>query len=311
VTLPFVGTSGFDESLRQAIADFDIGGIYTPNLVVWDYLHRCMQASFPGVTLVNESPIESEVAPYHKALAFGRSVRAHPLELSGSGPVRPSITELELAALFHHAEAIPGMCDHEKIRALCDVFRSTPAGDIVEIGSWWGKSAFVLLRLAQCYGTSSLLCVDPWSNTHLLQNDERSLLDRVPVNADEALTMFQLNLLPYSNGAVNYLRLPSVDASAEYRSRRIVSTPVFGETTYSGRIALLHIDGNHSYANAQSDVASWCDLVMPGGWIVIDDYTWPYGDGPQRAGDAFLSEHHDQIANAFVMGSALFVQLKT
>jgi hypothetical protein len=135
VHLPYVGVPGFDESLRQAVADFDIGGIYTPNPVVWDYLHRCMQVSFPGVTLVNGSPVDSEMAPYHTALEFGRSVLAQPLELTGSGPSCPSVSALEIAALFHHAETIPGMCDHEKIRALCEIFRSTPAGDIVEIGA--------------------------------------------------------------------------------------------------------------------------------------------------------------------------------
>lgn len=134
-------------------------------------------------------------------------------------------------------------------------------------------------------------------------------MDRVPVNADEALTVFQINLLPYSNGEVNYLRLPSVEASAEYRRSQVVITPVFGETSYLGRIAVLHVDGNHSYESAQSDVASWHELVMPGGWIIIDDYIWPYGDGPQRVGDAFLTEHRGSIEHAFVMGGALFVQL--
>lgn len=309
VSLPYVGVPGFDELLRKAISDFDIGGIYTPNPVVWDYLNRCMQDAFPGVALVNGSPVENEVAPYHKALAFGCSVRAHPLELDGSSPLRPSISELEIAAIFHHAETIPGMCDHEKIRALCDVFRSAPAGDIVEIGSWWGKSAFVLSRLAKSYGIGNLLCVDPWSNVHLAQNDERGLLDRVPINADEALTIFQINLFPYSGGTVNYLRLPSVEASVQYRRSHVVATSVFGETSYSGHIAVLHVDGNHSYESAQSDVASWHELVMTGGWIIIDDYIWPYGDGPQRVGDAFLTEHRDSIEHAFVMGGALFVRL--
>lgn len=309
VHLPYVGVFGFDESLRQAIADFDIGGIYTPNPVVWEYLRRSIQISFPGLMLVNGSPVDSEMAPYHKALEFGHSVHARPMKLMGSGPSRPSLSALEIAALFHHAETIPGMCDHEKIRALCEIFRSTPAGDIVEIGSWWGKSAFVLSRLAHCYGTGSLLCVDPWSNAHLIQNDERGLVDRVPLDAEEALTVFQINLLPHANGAVNYLRLPSIEASAEYRRSCIVTTPAFGETMYSGAIAVLHVDGNHSYANAQSDVASWHDLVVPGGWIVIDDYTWPYGDGPQRVGDEFLAAHREQIACAFVMGGSLFIQL--
>jgi hypothetical protein len=103
--------------------------------------------------------------------------------------------------------------------------------------------------------------------------------------------------------------MPSTEASEHYRNNPTVQTATFGKTTYSGRIALLHIDGNHSYANARADVTSWSNLVIPGGWIIIDDYIWPYGDGPQRVGDEFLEENHDKIAVSFVMGSALFIQI--
>lgn len=309
VHLPYVTEPNFDQALRQVIADLDIDGIFTPNPVVWDYLNRCVNASFPGVALVNASPVDSEVAPYHKALRFGQQVLTDPLELAASITPQLSSSALEIAALFHHAEAIPGMCDHEKIRALLEIFRFSPVGDVVEIGSWWGKSAFVLTWLATRYGIGKMLCVDPWSNQHLIQNDEKGLLDRVPVDADEALTVFQINLLPYAHGMVNYLRRPSVDAAAQYRSSNVVTTETFGETTYAGSIAVLHVDGNHSYASAQSDVAAWVGLVLPGGWIVTDDYIWPYGDGPQRAGDEFLASNFARVELAFVMGSALFIQL--
>ncbi len=307
--LPYVSSTEFDKALKQVIADHDIDGIFTPNPVVWDHLHRTLLQSCPGVSLVNSSPVDVEMAPYLTALDFGKSVLAQHLELAAIGDAKPTISRLEIASLFRHADSIPGMCDHEKIRALCEIFRYSPMGDIVEIGSWWGKSAFVLLRLAQCYKIGKLLCVDPWSNQHLIQNDEKGLVDRIPVSADEALTVFQLNLLPYANDAVNYLRMPSVEASLEYRRQKVIMTTAFGNTSYSGSIAILHIDGNHSYANAQADVSSWSDLVRPGGWIIIDDYLWPYGDGPQRAGDEFLSNCARKIICAFVMGSALFIQM--
>lgn len=268
--LPFITDSEFDTALRQALLTRGIGGIYTPNLVVWEYLSRRLGEIAPGVTLVNPSPVNSEVAPYHKALQFGASVLAEPLTLAASGTPKPFLPMLEIAALFRHAESIPGMCDHEKIRALCELFRHAPSGDVVEIGSWWGKSAFVLNWLADCYGVGKLLCVDPWSNEHLIQKDEKGLVDCVPVNADEALTVFQLNLLPYAHGAVNYLRLPSVEAAKQYRCSRGVTTPAFGAIIYTGRIAVLHIDGNHSYENVRADVDAWAELVVPGGWIVID-----------------------------------------
>lgn len=310
IHLPYVTAPEFDAALRHAIVEFEIGGIFTPNPVVWDYLNRRIGEILPGVTLVNASPIAREVAPYHEALRFGTTLLDEPLALATTGTPKPAVSALELAALFRHAETIPGMCDHDKIRALCALFRHTPAGDVVEIGSWWGKSAFVLARLASCYGVGNLLCVDPWSNEHLIQKDERGLVDRVPVDADEALTVFQLNLLPYAHGTVNYLRLPSVDAAATYRHNAVVETQVFGQTRYTGHIAVLHVDGNHSYESARADMAAWADRVRPGGWIVMDDYLWPYGDGPQRTGDEFLATHLSLIELAFVMGSALFIRLR-
>jgi hypothetical protein len=309
--LPYITDPEFNDALRQAIIDFNIGGIYTPNPVVWDCLNRSLKELAPGVSLVNDSPIDTELSSYRKAQQFGQSVLEQPILLASACEPKPAISLIEIASLFLHAELIPGMCDHEKMRALYEISRRSPTGDIVEIGSWWGKSAFVLARLACCYEIGKLLCVDPWSNEHLIQDDEKGLVDRIPVSADEALTVFQINLLPYANGKVNYLRMPSVEASVQYRNHVVVQTATFGETTYSGHIAILHIDGNHSYENAHIDVSSWSNLVMPGGWIVIDDYIWPYGDGPQRIGDEFLEGNHHKIVVSFVMGGALFVQLSS
>jgi hypothetical protein len=310
VYLPYVTAADFETSLRIAITEFDIGGIYTPNPVVWNHLRRIMGESFPGVSLVNSSPVHREVEPYLKALQFARSVLDEPLNLGANGPTKPPLSTTAIAALFRHADVIPGMCDHDKIHAFCELFRFAPLGDVVEIGSWWGKSAFALIWLACSYNVGKLLCVDPWANEHLVQNDDKGLVDQVPVNADEALIVFQINLLPYSHGSVNYLRMPSVQAARAYRSSQVVVTPLFGETHYSGHISILHIDGNHSPQNVSADIAEWTSFVLPGGWIIIDDYTWPYGKGPQTVGDEFLSSNSDRIEISFVMGGALFIRLK-
>ena len=310
VHLPYVTSPDFDTALRQAIADFDIDGIFTPNPVVWEYLNHHLAKRFPGVVLMNASPLADEVAPYRTALQWAASVLEQPMPLATGHLAKPPLSVLEMAALFRHAEVIPGMCDHAKIHALCEIFRHTPAGDIVEIGSWWGKSAFVLARLALRHGIGNLLCVDPWSNEHLIQKDEKGLVDRVPVDADEALTVFQINLLPYAQGKVNYLRVPSVEAAVEYQRNREVTTPAFGRTNYTGRIAILHIDGNHSYENAHADIDAWAGLLLPGGWIIIDDYRWPYGDGPRRAADEFIFTAQSKIECAFFMGGALLIKRK-
>lgn len=311
VTLPYVNQDTFGPALTQAIGDLDIGGIYSSNPVVWDYLNRTLAQISPDVSLLNASPANAELEGYRVAKQRGSTLLNTPLPLAIDQLGKADMRELEAAALYRHAENIPGMCDHEKLRALYEVARYSPTGDVVEIGSWWGKSAFIFLRLAQFFGIGRLLCVDPWSDAHLVQGDKNGLVDiaSAQFSADEALSVFQVNLQPYSRGDVNYLRLPSIDGAKLYRSQSAVHSQAFGTTRYTGRIALLHIDGNHSYENAKADVGTWSDLVMPGGWIIIDDYTWPFGDGPKRVGDEYLAENRSRIANAFVMGGALFVRL--
>ncbi|WP_435627773.1 class I SAM-dependent methyltransferase [Candidatus Ferrigenium straubiae] len=308
--LPYVTQPEFCGALKQAILEFDIGGIFSPNPVVWDYLNRILKELAPNVTLVNDSPVNVELSGYRAARNQARALLEKPLPLASNFPVKASISEIELASLFRHSNLIPGMCDDEKISALCAIFCHTPPGDVVEIGSWWGKSAFVLARLAHCYEIGNLLCVDPWSNEHLVQHDAQGMVDTVAaqLNVEEALTIFEMNLLPYSVNHVNYLRMPSTDGAKHYGEHRSATTASFGTTNYCGHIAILHIDGNHSYAAAKADIASWSGFVVDGGWIIIDDYIWPYGDGPQRAGDEFLAKNKDRIGVAFVMGSALFIQ---
>ncbi len=309
--LPYVNRPEFDAALCRTLRDFDIGGIYSPNPVVWNHLRGVLGTLAPDVELLNDSPVDDALASFRAARNQARELLEKPLPLASVLPGKAPISEIDLAALFRHADTIPGMCDHEKIRALHEVARHTVAGDLVEIGSWWGKSAFVLARLARCYGIGNLLCVDPWSSEHLVQNDAAGMVDggSASLDASEALAVFEMNLLPYSANHVNYLRLPSTDGVRYYLGHRRVATPTFGTTCYAGHIAILHIDGNHAYASVKADIESWSGLVAGGGWIILDDYTWPFGDGPRRAGDEFVADQLARIECGFVMGGALFLQL--
>lgn len=311
ITLPYVTEDEFDAALRHAIHTNAIGSIYTPHPVIWGYLHRELARIAPGVVLANESPDNSELDRFRAAQERAGQLLQNPLPLMVESTGRPNWNLSELAAFYLHSEAIPGMCDHEKTRALYEIARYCPLGDLVEIGSWWGKSAFIFLRLAQRFNIGSLLCVDPWSDTHLVQNDASGLVDAFTAefSADEAFNVFLMNLLPYAANDMNYFRLPSTVAAERYRANAVVSTPEFGVTKYRGNIALLHIDGNHRYENAKADIMAWGDQVVSGGWIVLDDYTWPFGDGPKRVGNEFLNQNRDRITTSFVAGGALFMRL--
>lgn len=310
--LPYVNDPGFQQALQKLIVQQDIAGIYTPNPVVWSYLNELLKEMHTPVRLVNASPVHDEMSGYRAATAHAIKTLATPLPLASHVDCKTALSELQLAALFRHGNVIPGMCDDEKISALHDIARYSVQGDVVEIGSAWGKSAFILARLARLYDIGKTLCIDPWQSDYVVQNDDGGLVDSCihHYDYDEALRVFEMSLLPYSNGDINYLRLPSTEAARHYAAQRVVSTASFGDTIYSGKIALLHVDGNHSYEAARDDVHTWSGHVVPGGWIIIDDYVWPYGDGPQRAGDEFLSKNQTRISSAFVMGTALFLQLR-
>lgn len=306
--LPYITDPEFPGALKALLAIHNIAGIFTPNPVIWNYL----QSNLPGLAtdafLINDSPVTAELRPYRRALARAANWCQAPL-FADTECRRPQLERNELAALIRHAETIPGMCDDLKFLALSEVARCCPPGDIVEIGSWWGKSAFILARLAQCHGIGKLLCVDPWSNKDLVQHDEGGLVDAgsARVDANEALTVFEINMRPYHQGQINYLRMRSTEASQHYRKVATAHTEAFGTTEYVGQIALLHIDGNHSYPAVSADIAAWSSLVLPEGWIVVDDYVWAFGDGPKLAGDRYLFEH--QPRTAFVAAGTLFVQV--
>lgn len=308
--LPYVNDPGFAQALQALIEERGVAGIYTPNPVVWSYLHDLLKNMNPPVKLVNASPVHDEMSGYRAATAHARKTLTTPLPIASQAGGKTPLPELQLAALFRHGNIIPGMCDDEKISALYEIARHCTRGDVVEIGSAWGKSAFILARLARLYDIGKTLCIDPWQSEYVVQNDDGGLVDSCihHYDYDEALRVFEMNLLPYSAGDINYLRMPSVEAEQLYRQQLPVHSPSFGSTTYAGKVALLHIDGNHAYAAAQADIAAWASHVVPGGWIIIDDYVWPYGDGPQRAGDEFLASQREQLCCAFVMGTALFLQ---
>ncbi|UMR29866.1 class I SAM-dependent methyltransferase [Massilia sp. MB5] len=310
--LPYVHAPQFAAALRAQIQAHGVRGIFTPHPVVWSELQRLAQQGALPVPLLNPWPLAEELAPFHAAQAEAARCAHWAPELASSVAARPPLAPGELVALLRHAHAIPGMCDNDKIAALASIARHAVAGDVVEIGSAYGKSAFVLHRLARLYGIGPTLCVDPWSGSAAVQHDAGGLVDACLPHYDyeEMLRAFEAHLLPYAAGDLNYLRLPSVEAAARYRQQRTVASAAFGRTHYCGRIALLHIDGNHSAAAVAADVAAWTGYLAPGGWLILDDYRWPFGDGPRLAGDAWLAAHAARLAAAFVMGGALFIQLQ-
>src|SRR5271167_3599544 len=114
----------------------------------------------PGAWLTGgQAPRDNELA--YRALRE-RVARLRPPCFWPALPGKPALTGLERAGLIRLADAIPGMGGEEEMIAVMEAMRHAPAGDVVEIGSRWGRSAALLAWLARRYEIGNVLCVDPW-----------------------------------------------------------------------------------------------------------------------------------------------------
>lgn len=221
---------------------------------------------------------------------------------------RPPLSHAQTAGLIRLFDMTPGQCSHTKLEAVISLFRDLPEGDIVEIGTLFGRTALVFAFLASRYRTGKVLCVDPWSSTEMNQGTAEMDTHSGKAPTQAIFQAFTANLAPWSS-VVNYIRKPSTVASAIYASGAPVASAEFGTTEYSLGISLLHIDGNHAVDAVRNDLAFWGGFLCPDGWIVFDDYRWPFGDGPRQVADEFCRDFEGHWSTAFEAGGALFVRL--
>jgi hypothetical protein len=306
--LPFINDPGFDAALAEVLRRHAVAQVHTPHFVVRRHLLKRLAEIAPGARLTSSESIAESEGLYRELRE--RIAAAKPPSFWPAFPPRPALPPVARVGLIRLVETIPGMCGEEKMHAVMEIMRHAPSGDIVEIGSWRGRSAALFVWLANRYEVGPMLCVDPWDNAAMPQGDP--MLDEASTDCDteETLRIFEINLAPLASGRLNYIRARSEDAAACYGPDLSVKTEAFGETRYSGKIAVLHIDGNHTFEQVERDTAAWTPHVVPGGWIIFDDYVWGWGDGPKRVADAFVEREEARITARFQAGAALFVQLK-
>jgi predicted O-methyltransferase YrrM len=306
--LPSVYEPEFAAALRAVIAAHGITRVFAPVSGAHWVLQRMIREGELDLTLLGELPV-TQHAREHEQL-MGRAAMAQALVAQISAERSP-LTRVQIAATLRNVMSFFGESSEEKIAAMMAIFADAPGGDVVEIGVLTGRSASVLEMMARCHGTSAVLAIDPWSHATSVQRESPAELQRmVDVwDANVPFETFLLQLLPIARpGRFNYLRMTSAEAHPLYAAGRVLASAEFGEATYAGQIAVLHIDGNHDHSAVQEDTRLWLPHLRPGGWLILDDYVWMHGDGPQRVGDALLADRAAEISNAFVCGKALFIK---
>ena len=306
--LPFIGDHQFFDALASLVAREGVTTLYTPHAPTYHLLERQLPDRLPQVTLMGQGPFRTTMARVTDAMAQAQeameAVRALAL-------AEPPFSVSFLAGLMAQANLIHGECSVEKIVALCGVVPFAPKGDVVEIGALFGKSSYVLNRLASYAGVGATLCVDPWDLGLSVQFDAPSNIQTASEGWDWNIVYqgFLTSLLGCGVPPLNYLRATSAEAFEHYQFSRSVESPEFGLTQLAGSVAVLHLDGNHDEACVSEDFALWSQKLVPGGWIIFDDYHWSHGDGPRRVADRALVSFGNRVHRQFIAGGAMFMQI--
>jgi predicted O-methyltransferase YrrM len=149
---------------------------------------------------------------------------------------RPEAAVRSFDEVFAIIEAIPtNTCGGPQPRFLYDLaLRCTGAGAVVEIGTDAGKSTIALAYAQQ-------------------------VRNGVPINT--------IDIVEHAEIEANLAR-----ANVTAFVNRLVRSSSEVAASWSAPIALLWIDGDHSYKGVAKDIGYWADKVQPGGFMVFHDY---------------------------------------
>lgn len=303
--LPYVNEPSFLKELQKLLIKYNISKVFTPSAGVWKYLDKYKKSQELNIEIINDYKY-LEVASFSNYFFKYASILYNSyLQISSEN----LLLENEFSSLLYNYHTIFGESGDNKLLSLCYIAPRIPKGDIIEIGVQQGRSAFALTILACRYHIGKVLCIDPWIQT--IQNDSPDIIRDMGVGIDNNnfFYHFILNLSLYKED-LNYLKTTSDEAIDVYKSNKTITSREFSTTTYTQKIALLHIDGNHDYTYVRNDLYNYLPYILDNGWIVLDDYVWAFGDGPRKVGDDFLNKNRDNINQCFYSDSALFIQIK-
>lgn len=194
---------------------------------------------------------------------------------------------------------VPGWTPIDQLYTLFNLVYLTSGlpGNILEIGSWCGRSSAILGLAARLCGTARIMCVDLFPGRNdWKQNPDGSYSFTVTINGktyggyqDQTVWKepFERDIAPI------YERYDSVlDVFLDTIRRQGLQDRVEAFKGNSGMFVdhappgfqcrLAFIDGDHSYEAVCQDIRNVERFLVPGGWICFDD-AFSHYDGVNRA----------------------------
>jgi len=155
------------------------------------------------------------------------------------------------ATAWSLTQAVDGWMTQDQGQRLWDAASRVPeGGQIVEIGSFRGRSMIVLARAAATAG--SIVAIDPHAGNDRGPQEISGYEDAAALDHEA----FNRNLTHAGvRDRVTHVRAFSSAAHDDVR----------------GKVDLLYIDGAHRYGPARGDIRDWGARVVPGGTMLIHD----------------------------------------
>lgn len=199
---------------------------------------------------------------------------------------------------------IPGWTPLDQLYTLFNLVYLTSdlKGDIVEIGSWCGRSAVVLGTAAQLIGNTNICCIDffPEKNDWNQNIDgSYSLTTRIGNQVYDAYQIQTVWEEPFVRDiAPIYHKYNSVfdifiEKIAKNNLQDLVkafkgNSDMFVDfVSKDFQCKLVFIDGDHSYEAVSQDIKNLEPYLIEGGWICFDD-AFSYYEGVNRAIEEFI-----------------------
>lgn len=218
----------------------------------------------------------------------------------------PIIDQIE-----HMVRDIPGWTPIDQLFALYGLVACSGAvdGDVVEIGSWCGRSTLVLASaLSRVSDTGKVRAIDLFpQKSDWSENEDGSFSFSVSVDGnliggykDQTVWKepFQRDIAPvYEKYEGIYDAFSaSIDSAGLHNwieaykgdSNQLLSNPGLAGV----RARLVFIDGDHSYEAVKLDIENALRVLAPNGWICFDD-AFSHYDGVDKAIREFIIGSED------------------
>lgn len=156
-----------------------------------------------------------------------------------------------MEARYSKSASIRGMLHDYDIQVLLD-WGAKAQADIVEIGTFQGKSAVALAEVAPA--GLSVICVDPFHDYDVNTPKGHHFKYDGGVNYNA----FKANIARCGVAdRIHHIRLPSVEAAK----------------VYTEDIGLLFVDARHEYEHVQADFEAWQPHLIDGAIVIFHDYS--------------------------------------